>query len=88
MSWPYYLEESASMVDYVKYSQCELTEQLFDREAPRLFRPQGSNNNINMRIIDIRSSSVISREFIQDEKQLRGHCIPGDAGKAKHDFTS
>ncbi|KAF3250825.1 hypothetical protein TWF217_008441 [Orbilia oligospora] len=75
MSWPYYLEESASMVDYVKYSRCELTEQLFDREAPRLFRPQGSNNNINMRIIDIRSSSVISRELIQDEKQLRGHCI-------------
>ncbi|KAF3280672.1 hypothetical protein TWF132_011494 [Orbilia oligospora] len=75
MSWPYYLKESGSVVDYVKYSQCELTEQLFDREAPRLFRPQGSNNNINMRIIDIRSSSVISRELIQDEKQLRGHCI-------------
>ncbi|KAF3311258.1 hypothetical protein TWF173_008555 [Orbilia oligospora] len=75
MSWPYYLEESASTVDYVKYSQCELNEQLFDREAPRLFRPQGSNNNINMRIIDIRSSSAISRELIQNEKQLRGHCM-------------
>ncbi|KAF3288691.1 hypothetical protein TWF970_005748 [Orbilia oligospora] len=75
MSWPYYLEESASTVDYVKYSQCELNEQLFDREAPRLFRPHGSNNNINMRIIDIRSSSAISRELIQNEKQLRGHCM-------------